>query len=124
MRADDRAGADRGARRAGVRAGLDRGVGGDLDVGVDPGRAGIDDGDAGEHVALEDLAAGLGLDRGEVDAGVDAEVDVRVVGHVGDDPAARVAQQRQHVAQVVLARGVVVVEVRSSASASGSASKA
>ena len=46
---------------------VEPGVGADLDLRVDPGGAGVDDGDAGEHVALEQAAAGLGLDRGEVE---------------------------------------------------------
>ena len=74
--------------------------------------AGIDDRDAGEHVALEDLPAGLGLDEGEVDARVDAEDHVRVGGDVGGDVTARLLQKRQDVGEVVLALGVVVGEAR------------
>ena len=68
----------------------------------------VDDRHPGEHVALEDPAARLALASGELGAVVDAEVDVQVVGLVGDRRAALVADQRQHVAEVVLARGVVV----------------
>jgi hypothetical protein len=109
MGPDDRIGPNPGAP-AQRGPGLDRRVGLDLDVGVDPGRGRVDDGDAGEHVAVQDLAAGLGRDLGEVGAVVDAEVDVRVVGAVGDDPQTLLAQHRQHVAEVVLAGGVVVAE--------------
>ena len=64
------------------------------------------------HVAVQDLAARLGGDDGEVGAVVDAEVDVRVGGAGGRRRAAAArAQHRQHVAEVVLAGGVVVVEV-------------
>ena len=110
-RADDGAGADRG-RAAQAGAGLDPRVGGDLDVGVDPGRAGIDDGDAGEHVGLEDAAARLGLDRGEVGAVVDPHRHREVVGEVGGDGVAGLAQGGEDVGQVVLALGVVVGERR------------
>ena len=86
------AGADRGgAAQAG--AGLDPRVGGDLDVGVDPGRGGVDDRHPGEHVGLEQAAARLGLDLGELDAVVDPHRHREVVGEVGGDarPAARSA---------------------------------
>ena len=105
----DGAGADRG-RAAQAGAGLDAGVGGDLDAGVDPGRAGVDDGDAGEHVRLEQAAAGLGLDRGEVGPVVDPHRHREVVGEVGGDRVAGLAQGREDVGQVVLALGVVVGE--------------
>ena len=108
-RADRGAGADRGgAAQAG--AGLDPGVGGDLDLGVDPGGAGIDDGDAGEHVRLEDAGPRLGLDRGEVGAVVDPHGHGKVLGQMGAHGVAGRAQRRQHVGQVVLALGVVVGE--------------
>ena len=45
-------------------AGLDRHVGGDLDLGVDPGRCRVDDRHPREHVGLEDPAAGLLPGRG------------------------------------------------------------
>ena len=109
QRADHGVGADGGlAAQAG--AGLDAGVGVDLDGGVDPGRAGVDDGDAGEHVGLEQAVAGLGLDRGEVDAVVDAHRHREVVGEMGGDRVAGLAQGREDVGQVVLALGVVVGE--------------
>ena len=108
-RADRRAGAYLGrATKAG--AGLEPHVGGDLDLGVDPGRAGVDDGDAGKHVSLEDAAARLGLDRGEVGAVVDPHRHREVVGEVGADRVAGLAQRRQDIGQVVLALGVVVGE--------------
>ena len=71
----------------------------------------VDDRHPGEHVALEDLVAGLGRRQREVGAVVDAEVDVRVRGPVGDDAEPVAAQHRQHVAEVVLAGRVVVGEV-------------
>ena len=109
QRADHGVGADAGgAAQAG--AGLDAGVGADLDPGVDPGRAGVDDGDAGQHVGLEQAAAGLGLDRGEVDPVVDPHRHREVVGEVGGDRVAGLAQGREDVGQVVLALGVVVGE--------------
>ena len=46
-------------------------------------------------------------DDGELGAVVDADVDAHVVDLVDEDPPALLAQQRQHVAEVVLARGVV-----------------
>src|SRR5262249_36505608 len=51
---------------------LDRDVGLDLDVRLDPGRFGIDDRDAGEHVRLVDPVAQLRRDVRELDARVDA----------------------------------------------------
>ena len=109
QRADDGAGADLGrAAQAGAR--LDAGVGGDLDAGVDPGRGGVDDGDAGDHVGLEDAAAGHGLDRGELRPVVDAHRHGDVVGGMGGDGVAGLAQRREDVGQVVLALGVVVGE--------------
>ena len=104
-RPDARAPAQRGAR-------LDHGVRLDLDVGVDPGRLGVGDRDAGEHVALEDSPAGLGADHGELGAGVDADVDAHVVDLVGEHAPALLAQRPQHVAEVVLAGGVVVRDPR------------
>src|SRR4051794_1814038 len=80
-RADRGAGADLSiAAQGGAR--LDPGVGGDLDVGVDPGGSGVDNGDAGKHVSLEDAAARLGLYSGEVDAVVDAHGHREVIGEV------------------------------------------
>ena len=109
QRADHGVGADTGgAAQAG--AGLDAGVGVDLDRGVDPGRGGVDDGDAGQHVGLEQAAAGLGLDRGEVDPVVDPHRHREVVGEMGGDRVAGLAQGREDVGQVVLALGVVVGE--------------
>ena len=64
--------------------------------------------DAGEHVRLVDPAARLGLDEGEVGAGVHAEVHVGVGGDVGGDAVAVCAHEGKDVAQVVLA-GLVVV---------------
>ena len=58
VRADDAARPDARAP-AQRRARLDHGVRLDLDVGVDPGRLGVGDRDAGEHVALQDSPAGL-----------------------------------------------------------------
>ena len=106
VRADDAARPDAGApAQRGAR--LDHGVRLDLDVGVDPGRRGVGDRDAGEHVALEDSPAGLGADHGELDAGVDADVHAHVVHLVDEDAPALLPQRPQHVADVVLARGVV-----------------
>ena len=76
---DMRARPDAG-RAAKHAAGLDRGVGADLDVGVDPGRGGVDDRDAGEHVAVGDAAARLGGRERQVGAVVDAEVRRRIGG--------------------------------------------
>jgi hypothetical protein len=59
---------------------------------------------------VEAGSTGLGLDRGEVDAVVDAHRHGEVVGEVGGDRVTGLAQGRQHVGQVVLALGVVVGE--------------
>ena len=59
---------------------------------------------------LEDAAASLGLDRGEVGAVVDPHRHREVVGEVGGDRVPGLAQGRQHVGQVVLTLGVVVGE--------------
>ena len=88
--------------------GLDRRVGADLDLDVDPGRAGIDDRRPVQHVALTDPAPRLGRDQRQVGAVVDAKVDVRVARLMGDDAQPALAEQRQHVAEVVLAGRVVV----------------
>ena len=93
------------SERARARSSRRRAISTSASIQVD---AGVDDRDAGEHVALEDLAARLGGDQREVGAVVDAEVHVRVGGPVGGDALAALAQQRQHVAEVVLA-GLVVV---------------
>ena len=92
------------------RAGEDRGVSGDLDVGVDPGGARVLDRDPGAHVADQDPAARLLGDAGEVGAVVDPEVDSRIRGAVGGDAQSRLAEDRQDVAEVVLALRVVVGE--------------
>ena len=84
--------------------------GGDLHARVDPGRTGIDDGDPGQHVLLEDPAATLGLDRGQLGSVVDPHRHREVVGEVGGDRVARLAQGREDIGQVVLALGVVVGE--------------
>ena len=86
--------------------------------------AGVDDGDPGEHVGLEQAAARLGLDRGEVDAVVDPHRHRDVVGEVGGDGVAGLAQRREDVGQVVLALGVVVGEARRGRRPAGAASKA
>ena len=52
----------------------------------------------------------LGLDRGEVDPVVDPHRHREVVGEVGGDRVAGLAQGREDVGQVVLALGVVVGE--------------
>ena len=59
---------------------------------------------------LEDAAACLGLDGGEVGPIVDSHRHREVVGEVGGDGVARLAQGREDVGQVVLALGVVVGE--------------
>ena len=77
-----------------------------------------------QHVLMQDLAARLGGDQREVGAIVDAEVDVRVGGDVRDDLEAVAPEHRQDVAEVVLARRVVVVEAGRAPPSAGSASKA
>ena len=54
-------------------------IGLELDLGVDPGRSGIDDRRAGEHVALVDAIAQDGGGGGELDPGVDADRRLGVV---------------------------------------------
>ena len=66
--------------------------------------------DPGEHVGLVDPVAGVAGDEREVGAVVDAQVHAGVVLAVGDDPAAGCPHQRQDVAEVVLALGVVVAD--------------
>jgi hypothetical protein len=58
-------------------------------------------------VTPEDLAARDLLDVGEVRATVDPHADQLVGGEEGRDPVAPRAQERQHVAEVGLALGVV-----------------
>ena len=73
---------------------------------------------------LEDAAAGLGLDRGELGAVVDPHRHREVVGEVGGDRVARLAQGREDVGQVVLALGVVVGEAGERGRRAAPASKA
>src|SRR5699024_3373900 len=91
------AGADLGVGQGGVRtdqrvladvggavqldAGQDHRVLGDRDVGIDPRGGGVDDGDPGAHVSLEDATIHLGAELGELDAVVDALDHHHVVGH-------------------------------------------
>ena len=105
-RADPRAGAD--ARRAAQdRHRLEHRVAADLDVRVHVGRRGVDHGDPGEHVRLEDAALQERADLGEGDAVVHPEHDLPVLGDVRPDAAAVAAQDRHGVGQVQLALRVV-----------------
>ena len=101
--ADRRAAADVGRR-------LDRGVLADDHVGVDRRAGRVDDRDAVAHQLLVDALLGVEPDGREVGAVVDAERLDRVVDDVGRDRVALVAEQRQHVGEVVLALRVVVLE--------------
>jgi hypothetical protein len=59
-------------------------------------------------VSLEDAAPRLPVCLGELNAGVDAEVDAGIHGAVGGDRMAGLPQDGQDVADVVLAGDVVV----------------
>ncbi len=79
------------AVQAGVA--LDHGVGLEDDVGVDPRGGGVDDRDAGAHPARVGAVAQQRAGLGELDAVVDAERLVRVVGRDrGDDEPGRDVQ--------------------------------
>ena len=64
---------------------MDRHVGLELDVGLDPGRRRVDDRDAGEHVALVDAVAEHRRGLGELGARVHALGLERVGGDVRGD---------------------------------------
>ena len=70
--------------------------------------AGIDDGDAGEHVAAVDPGPQLGVGLGQVDAGIDALGHQRIVVAVGVHDLAVGGQDRDDVGQVQLALVVLV----------------
>ena len=93
-----------------VVPGLEGDVGGKLDVGVYPGRARIDDGDARAHVLLEQALSRLLGDACELNAVVDAHGHGGIRGEEARDGASIFPHQRQDVAEVVLALGVVVAE--------------
>src|SRR5712691_6958167 len=124
--ADGDAGADLGVDRDDVRADLgargdlrraakdgermDRRVGRDLDAVIDPGRGGIDDGHAGEHVRLVDPVPQRGGHRGELDTRVDP---LHLPGHGRSVDCDRVAvydEQPQGIRQIELAMRVVRLE--------------
>jgi hypothetical protein len=74
---------------------------------VDDGRPRVDDGHAGELVALDDPALRLGTDAGELNAVVDLEGLGGVLERVGDNGLPVAAQDRQHIGEVELPLCVV-----------------
>ena len=86
---------------------MNHGVGADLDVGVDVGRGGIDQRDAGGHQFFVLLLSHHPADLGEFCPAVDAaDLDgIRIVYVATDPPPAPV--DGDQIGQVVLALGVV-----------------
>ena len=82
---------------------MDRRVGLELDVGLDPRRRRIDDRDAGEHVRLVDAVAEHGGGRGELGARVDALGLGGIGGDVRGDALAVLDEEAHGVGQVQLA---------------------
>ena len=109
-RPDDRAGPDRAVRRAGwcrARSWRRRAISTSASIQVEAGSTIVTPASMWRSRIWRRASASA---TRQVGAGVDAEVHVLVVGDVGDDPPAGLAEQRQDVAEVVLALGVVVGE--------------
>ncbi len=86
-------------------------VGLDLDVGLDPGRLRVDDGDAGQHVLLVDAVAECSGRFRELGAGVHALGLGRVGSDVGGDTLAILNEIDDGVGEVQLPLAVVRVEL-------------
>src|SRR2546427_1665729 len=107
--------ADLGARGYGCgaaqhREGVDRRVGLEAHVGVDPRGGRIDDRDSGEHVTLVDVVAKAGGHEGELGPGVDPLDLPRDRSGVYGDRVAAVDEQAEGVGDVELALRVVRLE--------------
>ncbi len=89
---------------------LNRHIGGDLDLGFDPGGGGVDDRHAGEHVPAVDAVAEPGGDDRELDARVHALDLEALVGAVHRDERAGGDEQPDRVGEVQLALGVSRLE--------------
>jgi hypothetical protein len=106
-RPDRAAGSDGGgAAQRGARE--DRCVRLDLHVRVDPGGARVVDRDPRPHVGDHDPPARLIARPSEIGAVVHPEVHARIGRAVGGDAQPPLAEQGEHVAEVILALGVVV----------------
>ena len=89
---------------------MDRHVGLELDLRLDPGRRRIDERDAGEHVALVDAVADHVGGSGELDAGVHALGLARVGRDVRGHGLAVLDEEAHGVGEVELALCVLRLE--------------
>ena len=111
VRADDGVARHRGGAVQ-LGPGRDRDVSWRVHVNVDPGRGGVDDGDAGAHPALEGAPVHFPAQGGELDAVVGALDLPGILGDDGGHAATGPAGDGQHVREVLLALRVVGGDVR------------
>ena len=113
VRADLGPAADDGAA-AQDRERVDDRVGLDVDVGLDPGRRGVDDGDPGLQVRRDDLVAKPRAGGSEIGPGVHAFANTGVFRTVHGNDAPVIHQVTHRVGEVELPLRVVGVEPRES----------